>query len=82
MLNPSKAERVMEPLEEIRNLLQEIRDTQREHLALYKKFAQRWRRALAIRRIALVPAIVGLIGLICWTCWMVFVIYCYFFYQH
>jgi hypothetical protein len=69
----------MEPSEEIKNLLEEIRDTQREHLALYKKFTQRSRRALAIQRIALVPAFVGLIGLVCWTFWMVYVMYSYFF---
>jgi hypothetical protein len=55
----------MEPSEEIRNLLQEMRDTQREHLALYKKFARHSQRALAIQRIALVLVFVGLIGLAC-----------------
>ena len=59
-----KAETVMAPPEEeIRNLLQEIRNTQKEQLALYKKFAQRSQRALRIQRIALVLLFVGLIGL-------------------
>ena len=72
----------MEPSEEIKNLLQEIRDTQREHLALYKKFARRSQRGSVIQRIALILVFVGLIGLICWTWWMVYVIYSYFFSQH
>ena len=76
MLTPIKTERVMEPSEEIKNLLQEMRDTHREHLALYKEYAQRslhmqeigmrrWQRAVRVQRIALVLVFVGLIGLAC-----------------
>jgi hypothetical protein len=66
----------MEPSEEIKKLLEEIRDTQKEHLALYKEFAQRslhvqevgmrrWQRVVGVQRIALVLVFVGLIGLAC-----------------
>jgi hypothetical protein len=76
MLNSSKAGTVMEPSEEIKNLLQEMRDTHKEHLALYKEYAQRslhmqeagmrrWQRAVGVQRIALILVFVGLIGLAC-----------------
>jgi predicted metal-dependent RNase len=62
----------MEPSEEIKTVLEEIRDTQREHLALCKKFARRSHRGSVIQRITLALVFVGLVGLIGLACLMVY----------
>jgi hypothetical protein len=80
---PSEGEIAMEPSEEIKRLLQEIRDTQKEHLELYKDFTQRalhlqevgmrrFQKAAGVQRIALVLVFFGLVGLVCWMVYLKF----------
>jgi cell division septal protein FtsQ len=66
---------------EMKKLLEEIRDLQKEHLELYKDFSQRaihlqevgmrrFQRAATVQRMALILVFFGVIGTVSWLIYL------------